>query len=368
MPAYKDQTHKGKTPWYVKFRYKDTDGESKTKIKRGFPTEREALKFEEKFLQDIAVDKEYLFEKVVEFYLETSKNKVRRSTYEIKESVINKFILPEFAGRDIREITVRDLTRWQNKYLFVKDENDENKYQGTYIKRVNGQLRAIFNFAFREEYISKNPVDKLESVGTKDPERDYFTWSSEDIKLFLNSITDYEEAHLAFTILFYTGLRKGELLALTIKDFDYEKRLLDINKTYSKLNGKDYIRPPKTKGSKREVDLPPFLADAIQGYIDLLYKPSPNQRLFPVESDSFLDTALNVGCQRTGLPKIRIHDTRHSHSTNLAEMHVELKEIGKRLGQKSKNIILHYNHSTVKGTAELINKLEAEGCDQNITP
>ena len=125
MPAYKDQSHKGKTPWYVKFRYTDTEGKKQVKVKRGFPTEREALKYEEKFLQDIAVDKEYLFEKVVEFYLETSKNKVRRSTYEIKESVINKFILPEFAGKDIRDITVRDLTRWQNKYLFVKDENDK---------------------------------------------------------------------------------------------------------------------------------------------------------------------------------------------------------------------------------------------------
>ena len=157
----------------------------------------------------------------------------------VKESVINKFILPEFTGRDIREITIRDLTRWQNKYLFVKDENGNNKYQPTYIKRVNGQLRAIFNFAFKEEYITKNPIENLESVGSKEPQREYFTWSSEEIKLFLNSITDYEEAHLAFTILFYTGLRKDELLALSIRDFDYENRLLNINKTYSINNSKE---------------------------------------------------------------------------------------------------------------------------------
>lgn len=368
MAAYKDKSHKGNTPWYVKFRYTDKEGNKKEKVKRGFSSRREAEEFEERFFHELKIDKDFLFEKVVEFYLETSKNKVRRSTYEIKESVINKFILPEFTGKDIRDITVKDLTLWQNKYLFEKDENGENKYQGTYIKRVNGQLRAIFNFAFAQEYISKNPVECLSSVGTKDPEREYFTWSSEDIKLFLNSITDYENAHLAFTILFYTGLRKGELLALTIKDFNYENRTLHINKTYSKLKGKEYIRPPKTTGSKRTVDLPPFLADAIQGYVDLFYEPSPNQRIFLAESDSFLDTAFKAGCKRTGLPKIRIHDTRHSHSTNLAEMDVPLKEIGERLGQKSKNIILHYHHSTSKGTADLINKLESEGGDQNITP
>ena len=68
IPAYKDQTHKRKTPWYVKIRYTESDGEHKVKVKvkRGFPTEREALKYEEKFLQDLAVDKEYLLKKVKE--------------------------------------------------------------------------------------------------------------------------------------------------------------------------------------------------------------------------------------------------------------------------------------------------------------
>lgn len=366
MPAYKDQKHKGKTPWYVKFRYTDKEGNKKVKVKRGFSSRREAEEFEERFLQELAIDKDFLFEKVVEFYLETVNNRIKLSTAETKESVIKKFILPAFSGKDIRDITVNDLTKWQNKYLFEKDENGNNKYQPTYIKRVNGQLRAIFNFATKSKYLETNPVIDLLSVGKKDPDRQYYTWSSEDIKLFLSSITDYENAHLAFNILFYTGLRKGELLALTIEDFNYENKTLKVNKTFSRYHGKDYIRSPKTEGSNRTVDLPQFLADAIQGYIDLFYKPSPNQRIFQVDSDSFLDTAFKAGCKRTGLPRIRIHDTRHSHSTNLSEMDVPLKEIGKRLGQKSKNIVLHYHHSTAKGVSDLINKLENEGGNSNI--
>lgn len=366
MPAYKDQKHKGKTPWYVKFRYTDKEGNKKVKVKRGFSSRREAEEFEERFLQELAIDKDFLFEKVVEFYLETVNNRIKLSTAEIKESVIKKFILPAFSGKDIRDITVNDLTKWQNKYLFEKDENGNNKYQPTYIKRVNGQLRAIFNFATKSKYLEINPVIDLLSVGSKDPDRDYIIWSSEDIKLFLNNITDYEDAHLAFTILFYTGLRVGELLALTIKDFDYENKILDVNKTYGKAYGKEYIRTPKTKSSKRSVDLPQFLCDAIQGYIDLLYKPSPDQRIFQEGSSSFLRTALNAGCKRTGLPKLRIHDTRHSHITNLSEMNVPIKEISKRVGQKSKYITLHYSHSTVKGTSDLIKKLETEGEDFDV--
>ena len=366
MGAYLDAKHKGNTPWYVKFRYTDQKGKKQEKVKRGFRTKTEALEFEKKFLEEININKEYLFEKVVEFYLETVKNKVRISTAYTKESVIGKFILPAFSGKDIREITTVDLIKWQNQYLYEKDENGKRKYSDTYIKNVNNQIRAIFNFASRSKYLTINPVDELLSVGKKDSQREYIIWSNEEIQLFLNNIRDYEDAYLAFNILFYTGLRKGELLALTIKDFVYENNMLYVNKTFSRYHGESYIRDPKTDSSKREVELPQFLADAIQGYIDLKYEPSPTERIFQYDSSSFLRTALEVGCKRTGLPKLRIHDTRHSHITNLSEMDVPLKEIGKRVGQKSENITLHYSHSTEKGRNDLIMKLEKEGGNYNV--
>lgn len=366
MGAYLDSKHKGNTPWYVKFRYTDQEGKKQEKVKRGFRTKTEALEFEKDFLNNISLEREYLFEKVVEFYLETVKNKIKLSTVDTKESIIRKFILSEFSGKDIRNITTADLIRWQNKRLYEKDENGEHKYKGTYIKTINNQLRAIFNFAYAAKYLKENPVADLPSAGSKESDREYITWSSDDIKLFLKNIIDHEDAYLAFMILFYTGLRKGELLALTINDFSYEDKTLEITKTFSRLNGKDYIRTPKTKQSKRIVVLPIFLADAIQGYIDLLYKPSPSQRIFQQASDSFIDTALAAGCKRTGLPKIRIHDTRHSHITNLSDMNIPLKEIGPRVGQKSENITLHYSHSTTAGKSSLIDKLEIEGGDYNI--
>ncbi len=164
-------------------------------------------------------------------------------------------------------------------------------------------------------------------------------------------------------ILFFTGLRKGELLALTVADFDYKSKTLTVNKTYSKIKGKEYIRSPKTTNSIRFVDLPDFLCEEIQNYIDLKYKPSPSQRIFLQESDSFLETAMKAGLCRTGLPKIRIHDSRHSHTTNLSDLDIPLKEIADRLGQKGTNITIHYSHSTAKGKSNLIRKLEMEGAN-----
>ena len=366
MSAYLNKNHKGNNPWYIKFRYTDQEGNKQVKVQRGFHTKAEAENFEKRFLEDIAKNKEFNFEKVVEFYLETVKNKIKLSTADTKEAIISKFILPAFTGKDIRDITTVDLIRWQNKYLFEKDESGNRKYKDTYIKTVNNQLRAIFNFAYATKYIAENPVVSLKSVGSKESKRNYITWSHEDIRLFLDNIRDHEDAYIAYNILFYTGLRKGELLALTVSDFDYERRKLYVNKTYSRREGEDYVRSPKTEHSIRPVDLPTFVADLIQGYIELEYKPSPTQRIFQALSDSFLDTALNAGCKRTGLPKIRIHDSRHSHVTNLSEMNIPLKEIGDRVGQKSKNITLHYAHSTDKGKAELIEKLEKEGSNYNV--
>lgn len=366
MASYFNKDHKGSTPWYVKFRYTDKDGKKQTMLKRGFRTQAEAKKFEKKFLADVESDKEYLFERFIEFYLKDKSNRVKYSTMLTKEHIIRKFILPEFIGKDIRDITVKDLTEWQIKRLFEKDEEGNRKYTDTYIRTVNVQLRAIFNYAMKKKYIDENPIDDLENVGKKESDRKYITWSDEDIALFLNNITDYEDAYMAFMILFYTGIRCGELLALTLEDIDLENNIMYIKKTFHRYGGKDVITTPKTEKSKREILLPDFLCEEIKSYIDLQYKPEPDQRLFQAHSSSFLETAMKTGCKRTGLPIIRIHDTRHSHITNLGENNIPIKDIADRVGQRGESITFHYSHSTRKGKNKITDYLEKEGRKINV--
>ena len=363
MPVYKDKTHKGTTPWYTKFTYTDTDGKKKSKLKRGFATRKDAEYYEEQFIKSAGKEREYQFEEVVKFYLEQRGHKSKLSTMTTKESIINNYILPEFKGKDIREIHKRDLMRWQSKYLFAKNENGERKLKDTYIKTINCQLRAIFNFAKMSDFIEYNPVTDLEAVGKKNSDRKYIVWSADDMKLFLSSITDYEVAYLAFNILLYTGIRKGELLALTLSDFTYENKTLNIDKTFSVIKGKEVITTPKTESSIREVPLPSFLCDEIQSYIDLLYEPDDSERIFKYKSGSFLVDAMEVGCKRTGLPKIRIHDTRHSHITMLASLLIPNKEIAERVGQKGNNMVIHYSHSTSIEQKNIVDILERERGD-----
>ena len=75
---------------------------------------------------------------------------------------------------------------------------------------------------------------------------------------------------------------QGELLALTSADIDFDNKLIDINKTYQRLQGKDVITTPKTRKSKRKVPIPDFLCDELKDFISTRYMITPDERLFPI--------------------------------------------------------------------------------------
>lgn len=109
-------------------------------------------------------------------------------------------------------------------------------------------------------------------------------------------------------------MRAGELLALTLNDIDFKNNQISINKTFYHLTGRDTIQPPKTAKGERTVNIPDFLTDEIKEYIKHLYKPDPNDRLFPKQLN-YIRSAFNIRVKRSGVKKIRIHDLRHSHAT-----------------------------------------------------
>jgi len=137
-----------------------------------------------------------------------------------------------------------------------------------------------------------------------------------------------------FEILFWTGIRSGELLALTLMDFDFTAQMLCVNKNYARLKNGDLILEPKTPKSKRVVTIPPFLATLVQEYASTLYDYDDDERLFPI-TKSFLQKEMQVGCKKSNVKKIRIHDLRHSHASLLIEMGFSPLLISERLGHEN---------------------------------
>lgn len=105
---------------------------------------------------------------------------------------------------------------------------------------------------------------------------------------------------MAFMLLYWTGMRIGELLALTYEDIDLEKRIISISKSYQRLDGKDVITPPKTPKSNRKITIPPFLEEELKEYCSHLYGIMPNERMFRF-TKSYMEHEIVRGIKETGV-------------------------------------------------------------------
>ena len=300
MAAFKN---KDNGTWYVQFRYTDWKGERQQKLKRGFATKREALEWEREFLMEKQADVNMTFESFVALYEKDIKPKLKLNTWLTKESIIKKKILPYFAKRKLSEITAKDIMRWQNEIREMRDCHGK-PLSKTYLKTVHNQLSAIFNHAARFYGLNINPARQAGNMGAEERKEMLF-WTREEYTKFSEAMMDKPLSFYAFEVLYWCGVREGELLALTPADFDFEKRTLTINKSYQRINKQDVITTPKTPKSNRVIQMPQFLCDELQDYLKQLYGVEPDSRMFPI-SKSYLHREMDRGCKQTGVKRIRI--------------------------------------------------------------
>lgn len=350
MPVYKDEK---RGTWYTSFYYSDWTGKRKKKKKEGFKTQREAKAYEKDFLNKAQSSCEMLFKNLVELYLEDCKVRLKPTTLSTKRNIITQRILPYFTDMPINTITATTIRYWQNELL----SSSEN-YSATYLKTVNSQLSAIFNFAVKYYKLHSNPVRACGSIGKQNADSMLF-WTNDEFRAFIRQIENKPLSKVIFNLLFWTGIRSGELLALTYNDFDFEAKTVNINKSYSRLEGKDLILEPKTSKSKRVITLPLFLCELIKDYREQLYDYRPDERLFPV-TKYYLHHEMDRGTRKANIKRIRIHDLRHSHASLLIELGFSPLLISERLGHENIETTLQtYSHLYPNKHAEVAEKLQA---------
>lgn len=215
MPATRD----GKL-WRSQFYYKDWQGVRRKKNKRGFKTKGEADEWERNFLQQQQKNLDISFENFVEIYFADMENRLRESTIINKRYVFDLKVTPYFKHKKMCEIRTSDIRAWQNELI-------KKGYAPTYLKSINNQLAALFNYAVRYYDLRDNPCRKAGSIGkSKADEMDF--WTKQEFKEFLPSMDSKPEARMAFLLLYWTGMRIGELLALTYEDIDLERAVVQI--------------------------------------------------------------------------------------------------------------------------------------------
>lgn len=354
MPAYKDQE---KGTWYVSFYFQDWTGARKKKMKRGFTTKKDALNWERQFLMQQTADLDMEFDKFVELYITDKKERLRENTWSSKEYIIRTKILPFFKEKRLSEITPRDVIEWQNQMLNYRNDKGRG-YSSTYLNSLHSQLSCILNHAVRYYGLNKNVAAIAGNMGTEQKKEMLF-WTKEEYLKFAEAIMDKPRSYYAFEVLYWCGIREGELLALTPEDFDFEKRTLSINKSYQRLNGRDVITDPKTPKSKRIIKMPQFLADEMQDYISSLYGIESNQRIFEM-TKYFLHHEMDRGAKAAGIKRIRIHDLRHSHISLLIDMGFSAVAIADRVGHESIKITYKYAHLFPSKQSEMADQLDLQ--------
>ena len=329
MAAYKDEA---RGTWYVSFHYNDWTGKNKRKLKRGFRTRKEALEYEQKFLLQQATNLDMRFADFYKLYEEDLKPKLKLNTWRTKEVIFQKKLIPYFKDKKMNEISPANIIKWQNE-MIKKRQADGKPYKPTYLKTMQSELSAIFNHAVRFYNLRENPVKKAGTIGKgKADEMDF--WTKEEYLKFADAMMDKPVSYYAFEILYWCGLRMGELLALTPADFNFETHTLRINKSYQRLHREDVITPPKTLKSNRTIKMPKFLCDEMQDYLKMLYEPKEDERIFTI-SKSYLHHEMNRGSKVSGVKRIRVHDLRHSHVSLLINMGFTVLAIADRMGHAS---------------------------------
>lgn len=354
MPAYKDEKT-GK--WYVVTGYTDWQGQRKQKCKRGFTTKREALKWEQMFKMQSSADMDMTFEAFAEIYLKDMKPRMKLNSYLQKEYILEKKILPYFGKRKVSEITAKDVRDWQNMMLAHRDEKGK-PYAPAYLREIHHQLSAIFNHGVRFYELKSNPASKAGNMGA-DERAEMLFWTKEEYMRFAEVMMDKPQAYYAFQMLYWCGIRVGEMLALTPEDFDFKNGTLRINKSYQRLKGEDVITSPKTKKSNRTIKMPQFLCEEIQEFMAMIYGLRKKDRLFTI-TKSLLEREMKRGSEAAGLKKIRIHDLRHSHVSLLIDMGFSAVAIAERVGHESIEITYRYAHLFPSKQVEMADKLNME--------
>lgn len=354
MPAYKDNRQ---GTWYASFYFENWQGVKQKKLKRGFATKKDALAWEREFLLQQAADLTMTLEAFVEIYITDKKKRLRENTWSTKEHIIRTKILPYFKGKRLSEIKPRDVIAWQNEMLNYRDKNGK-AYSPTYLKTLHGQLSAILNHAARFYGLKSNAAATAGCMGSE-KHKEMLFWTKEEYLKFAEVMMDKPQSYYAFEVLYWCGIREGELLALTPADFDLDKGLLSITKSYQRLKGRDVITDPKTPKSVRVIQMPQFLTDEIRDYLKSLYKVQPDQRIFEV-TKSYLHHEMDRGAKEAGVKRIRIHDLRHSHVSLLIEMGFSALAIADRVGHESVDITYKYAHLFPSKQQEMAQKLDIE--------
>ncbi len=339
MPAYYDEQTK---TWYCKFYYTDYTGTRKQKKKRGFKLQREAREWERAFLERLQGTPDMTFQALYDIYIEDKSHRIRQSTLDNTKCVFKTRILPYFKEKAVNSITPTDIRAWQNAQI-------DSGASEAYLRDMHKKISAIMNYATMYYNLPSNPCHKAGNMGKIVHSLNF--WTIEQYNAFIPCV-DNIQAHATFQTLFYSGMRCGEMSALTLADFDFNANTINVNKTlYRTQTG-----APKTDNGIRIITMPAAIMHEIKEYAEKIYGIQPTDRVFTLSKESLRRNMIHCS-EISGVPRIRIHDIRHSHVSLLINMGFTPHLIAERIGDTVEMVNKVYGHLYPNKHSEVADKL-----------
>lgn len=341
---------------FFSVRYKDSLGNTKAKFmqNKNWKTKREAKEAMDLFLLSVKTDNNKItVDQLFQLYREHTKEKIKQHSIATQDNYYFNHIKPYLGNLIMKNITPRDILKWQN-YLVSK------KFSNHYSSSIQHFFRTLINFGQKYEYINRNPFKGDFVTNHEETKEEMEIWPIEDFNRFIPyAPTLTYEAF--FTVLYWSGLRKGEATALLVSDIDFKNSQITVTKTYDFVNKISTL--PKTKNSIRTVTI----TDNVKALLNELckahrasYDYSDERYVFGYDAPLAATTIERIKhkmCLAAGVKEIRIHDLRHSHVSLLVSLGFSPIEIAKRLGHTVDMVNNVYSHLFKDSQQRMVDRL-----------
>ena len=357
MSIHKD----AKTKKYcVKFR---VNGKSNSRV---FHSLHDARLFESKMqLEKLKDHCTKTYKEVATLYLDNLKKESSFLTYSKNKIAMDRIILPNFEDKLLTEYSDLDCKNF-------RDYIGSTNYSTTYKNYILNKFKAVFKYAVLWYKLDRDPTLRLtnfkksfeEKMRLKKKESEI--WNDDEFNKFINYVDNYTYK-MFYILLYYTGMRLGELQAITWNDF--KDNYLSVYKSIPKATEDGKLVPKETKNTSsiRNVSLPDSICKKLCEYKELeKQQPGFNEdwyifgRAEPLPRTNinrYKDTAIEL----SGVKRITIHEFRHSHASNLINNKMSIIGVSRRLGHADVNMTLKvYAHLFKESDDEIINFLETK--------
>ena len=361
----KEKTKDGRC-WFYKFRYLDLDGRKKQAHSGKYLTKKEAEAAEFAFkmkLRNRENQEDITFEEMINLFIENRKETVKETTFYNYGN--KKLYLEPLYRIKLKDFDVNHFDNWKkslnNTHLSTKYKNDILKF-----------LKSIMNYAtvWHEFNFTKVYPKMTKFINPTEVEKEMMYFTYEQFKQFL-SVEDNLKFRVLYEILYYCGLRRGELRGLTWENIDFNHNTLSVKKQITDRCGtvkNFHFSTPKTKSSIRTLPLNKVLlnglktlkdeASQLHGFNNSYFVVGD---AFPISSNAISDRK-NRNCELAQLPQIRIHDFRHSCASLLINNGANVTVVAKYLGhtkiEETLNTYTHLFSSAMNEVVNLIDKLD----------